>query len=135
SHTIARIVAVHGAAPKRSDNRKVISSTIAAESTLSRPFNASPMGVPFISPSATEAAETALHSSMSIEISILMLECNAVSAASVALGLMNGTPIGEALKGRDNVDSAAIVDEITFRLSDRFGAAPCTATMRAIVCE
>jgi ubiquinone/menaquinone biosynthesis C-methylase UbiE len=70
-----------------------------------------------------------------VEISILMLECNAVSAASVALGLMNGTPIGEALKERDNVDTAAIVDEITFRLSDRFGAAPCTATMRAIVCE
>lgn len=55
----------------------------------------------------------------------------AESAASVATGLLTGTPVSAALRARE--DAQAIRAAVTRKMTDRLGAGPVTAPMTATV--
>jgi len=59
------------------------------------------------------------------------LKGTAESAASVATGLLAGTPVSAALQGRE--DAQAIQATVTQKLTERLGTGPVTAPMTATV--
>jgi ubiquinone/menaquinone biosynthesis C-methylase UbiE len=68
----------------------------------------------------------------SIELFVETKPCHSKSAREFATGLVRGNPVGGELTER-GVDHEAVIDAIEERLAERFGAAPCQSTMRAIV--
>jgi SAM-dependent methyltransferase len=84
-----------------------------------------------------ELIRTLLYSTgfIDIEMSILILECTSPSASDAAHGLVEGTPVGAAIKERAGATSiGGIKAAVARELAAQFGNNPVRATMRAIVC-
>jgi ubiquinone/menaquinone biosynthesis C-methylase UbiE len=60
--------------------------------------------------------------------------CRSASAKDFAAGLVRGNPIGGEAEER-GVNPETLIDAVSKRLAERFGAAPFESTMRAIVWE
>lgn len=83
-----------------------------------------------------ELIRTLLYSTgfIDIEMSILILECTSPSASDAAQGLVEGTPVGAAIKERPGASIGGVKAAVARELAAQFGNNPVSATMRAIVC-